>query len=103
MKANPIRACVVFRDIAAMYSSAFDIDEFDVRVTNEVARNGIMMYTFPVEGRVIHMEGETESGIKPGINLVGDLWEFKSCKTTNLVQKVYVFYMPFIPDGMFLF
>lgn len=43
-KPNQGMRCI--RDIAAMYSSAFDIDEFDVRVTNEVPGMEYDVYIF---------------------------------------------------------
>jgi homoserine O-succinyltransferase/O-acetyltransferase len=85
-KPNQGMRCI--RDIAAMYSSAFDIDEFDVRVTNEVPGMEYDVYISsggpgnPVEGNGVWD--------KAWYKLVGDLWEFNQ---NSKFDKKYMFFI----------
>lgn len=85
-KPNQGMRCI--RDIAAMYSSAFDIDEFDVRVTNEVPGMEYDVY-ISSGGPGNPMEG---NGVwdKAWYKLVGDLWEFNQ---NNKFDKKYMFFI----------
>jgi len=85
-KPNQGMRCI--RDIAAMYSSAFDIDEFDVRVTNEVPGLEYDVY-ISSGGPGNPMEG---NGVwdKAWYKLVGDLWE---CNQNSKFDKKYMFFI----------
>jgi len=85
-KPNQGMRCI--RDIAAMYSSAFDIDEFDVRVTNEVPGMEYDVY-ISSGGPGNPMEG---NGVwdKAWYKLVGDLWEFNQ---NSKFDKKYMFFI----------
>ena len=85
-KPNQGMRCI--RDITAMYSSVFDITEFDVRSKNEVPDTSFDVY-ISSGGPGNPMEG---NGVwdKAWYKLVGDLWEF------NLQSKFEKKYMFFI-------
>ncbi|MFZ1749542.1 MAG: GMP synthase [Saprospiraceae bacterium] len=85
-KPNQGMRCI--RDIAAMYSSAFDIDEYDVRDKNEVPGTEYDVY-ISSGGPGNPMEG---NGIwdKAWYKLIGDLWEHNQL---NIADKKYVFFI----------
>ncbi len=85
-KPNQGMRCI--RDITAMYSSVFDITEFDVRSKNEVPDTSFDVY-ISSGGPGNPMEG---NGIwdKAWYNLVGDLWEFN---LKNKYEKKYMFFI----------
>lgn len=76
------------RDIATMYSSVFDIDEFDVRCNNEIPGMDYDVY-ISSGGPGNPMEGD---GIwdKAWYNLVGDLWRHNLSETHD---KKYMFFI----------
>ena len=85
---RPNQGMRCIRDIAAMYSSAFDIDEFDVRSKNEVPGLEYDVYISsggpgnPLEGNGIWD--------KAWYNLLGDLWEHN---LANQYEKKYMFFI----------
>lgn len=76
------------RDIATMYSSIFDIDEFEVRCKNEIPGMDYDVY-ISSGGPGNPMEGD---GIwdKAWYNLVGDLWRHNLSETHD---KKYMFFI----------
>ncbi len=85
---RPNQGMRCIRDITAMYSSAFDIDEFDVRSKNEVPGLNYDVY-ISSGGPGNPLEGD---GIwdKSWYNLVGDLWEYNN---NNKFDKKYIFFI----------
>jgi len=85
---RPNQGMRCIRDIATMYSSAFDIDEFDVRSKNEIPGLEYDVY-ISSGGPGNPMEGD---GVwdKAWYNLVGDLWQFNQ---NNKFEKKYMFFI----------
>lgn len=85
---RPNQGMRCIRDIATMYSSAFDIDEFDVRSKNEIPGLEYDVY-ISSGGPGNPMEGD---GVwdKAWYNLVGDLWQFNQ---NNQFEKKYMFFI----------
>jgi homoserine O-succinyltransferase/O-acetyltransferase len=85
-KPNQGMRCI--RDIAAMYSSAFDIDEFDVRSKNEIPGLDYDVY-ISSGGPGNPMEGD---GVwdKAWYSLVGDLWQNN---IENPYEKKHMFFI----------
>ncbi|HMR88692.1 MAG TPA: GMP synthase [Saprospiraceae bacterium] len=85
---RPNQGMRCIRDIATMYSSAFDIDEFDVRSKNEIPGLEYDVY-ISSGGPGNPMEGD---GVwdKAWYNLVGDLWQYNQ---NNQYEKKYMFFI----------
>ncbi len=85
---RPNQGMRCIRDIATMYSSAFDIDEFDVRSKNEIPGLEYDVY-ISSGGPGNPMEGD---GVwdKAWYNLVGDLWQYNQ---SNQFEKKYMFFI----------
>ncbi len=85
-KPNQGMRCI--RDISAMYSSAFDIDEFDVRSKNEIPGIEYDVYiSSGGPGNPIEGDGVWD---KAWYKLVGDLWEFN---LQNQYEKKHMFFI----------
>jgi len=85
---RPNQGMRCIRDITTMYSSAFDIDEFDVRVTNVVPGLDYDVY-ISSGGPGNPMEG---NGVweKAWYKLVGDLWEYNQ---NSKIEKKFMFFI----------
>ncbi len=85
---RPNQGMRCIRDISAMYSSVFDIDEYDVRSNNDVPGLEYDVYISsggpgnPLEGNGIWD--------KAWYNLVGDLWQHNEI---NPFEKKYMFFI----------
>lgn len=85
---RPNQGMRCIRDITAMYSSAFDIDEFDVRSKNEIPGLEYDVYiSSGGPGNPLEGDGVWD---KAWYNLVGDLWEHNK---TNQHSKKYMFFI----------
>jgi GMP synthase-like glutamine amidotransferase len=85
---RPNQGMRCIRDIAAMYSSAFDIDEFDVRSKNELPDLSYDVYiSSGGPGNPLEGDGVWD---KAWYNLVGDLWEYN---LANQFGKKYMFFI----------
>ena len=85
---RPNQGMRCIRDIAAMYSSAFDIDEFDVRNKNEIPGMEYDVYiSSGGPGNPLVGDGSWD---KAWYNLVGDLWEYN---IENQYCKKYMFFI----------
>ncbi|MBK8347111.1 MAG: GMP synthase [Saprospiraceae bacterium] len=85
-KPNQGMRCI--RDIAAMYSSAFDIDEFDVRNKKEIPGLDYDVYiSSGGPGNPLEGDGVWD---KNWYNLVGDLWEFNK---NSRHEKKFMFFI----------
>lgn len=85
---RPNQGMRCIRDITTMYSSAFDIDEFDVRSKNEIPDLEYDVYiSSGGPGNPIEGDGVWD---KAWYNLIGDLWEHNK---VNQYEKKYVFFI----------
>lgn len=85
---RPNQGMRCIRDIAAMYSSAFDIDEYDVRNKNEIPGLEYDVYiSSGGPGNPLVGDGTWD---KAWYNLVGDLWEYN---IENQYNKKYMFFI----------
>jgi homoserine O-succinyltransferase/O-acetyltransferase len=85
---RPNQGMRCIRDITAMYSSAFDIDEFDVRSKHEIPGLEYDVYiSSGGPGNPLEGDGVWD---KAWYKLVGDLWEYNM---TNQHSKKYMFFI----------
>lgn len=83
---RPNQGMRCIRDITAMYSSAFDIDEFDVRSKDEVPDLSYDVYiSSGGPGNPLMGDGIWD---KAWYKLVGDLWEYN---IENSYDKKHMF------------
>lgn len=85
---RPNQGMRCIRDIATMYSSAFDIDEFDVRSKNEIPGLEYDVY-ISSGGPGNPMEGNGIWDVA-WYNLVGDLWQYNQ---KSKFEKKYMFFI----------
>lgn len=85
---RPNQGMRCIRDIAAMYSSAFDIDEFDVRGKNEIPGMEYDVYiSSGGPGNPLEGNGVWDTA---WYKLLEDLWEFNINST---IEKKYMFFI----------
>ncbi len=85
---RPNQGMRCIRDIATMYSSAFDIDEFDVRGKQEIPNLDYDVYiSSGGPGNPLEGDGVWD---KAWYKLVGDLWAFNK---NSRFEKKYMFFI----------